>query len=85
MYFYEGYAQVYLDESSGGLRRRVLLDLMSLVRLFALQIRQHQFAQFHQLLDLLFGDLIRNLQRLHSSVSCFGHHAQIGEDGLLVQ
>ena len=36
-------------------------------------------------LDLLFGDLIRNLQCLHSSISCFRHHAQIGKDRLLVQ
>jgi hypothetical protein len=50
------------------------LDLGSLKRLLALQVRQHQLTELHDLLYLLLSDLIRYLQRLHTPIRRLRHN-----------
>ena len=64
---------------AGGL----LLDYRSLVGLFAGHIRHHQFSQFHELLDLLFGDVTQGVECFQTAIGPLKRRSQRIHNSLL--
>jgi hypothetical protein len=52
-----------------GLFGRLLLNLSRLIGLFALEIGEDQLSQLHQLLNLLFHDLVADLKGFHPPIT----------------
>jgi hypothetical protein len=68
-----------------GLFGRLLLNLSRLVGLFALEIREDQLPQLHELLNLLFHNLVADLKGFHAPIARLRHAPKSIQDGLLAR